>query len=181
MTKQITIAVASSLLGALLAFLGSSAMGLFHKTISDSQILGVAQSIVDNENYRGVFLEKMEKSGKFKGPQGMVGPKGLVGPPGPPGPGIKALAIVSVKGGKIESSSKGVSYDSKTGIVSFPNPENLKFIPLIADIGDTYMTETHFIRNDFVSPNQFKVWRTPLDVTARNQAPGYFTAIAIGF
>ena len=57
----------------------------------------------------------------------------------------------------------------------------MKFVPLVADTGGAYVTETNYIRYDFVSHNQFKIWRSPLDTGGRNHAPDYFTAIAVGF
>lgn len=95
----------------------------------------------------------------------------------------KVLAIVNVKGTKLVSSSAGVSYDSSTGVVTFPNPESMPFVPVVSSYGNgvIYSTETHFLRSDFTAPNQFKVWRSPLDTSNRNSAPDSFTAVAIGF
>lgn len=180
MTKEITIAVVSSVLGALIAFLGSSAIGLFEKTISASQIQEVAKSLVDVDKHRDVLLDRMERSGRFNGPKGDPGLKGPPGPPGPQGPGAKVLAMVTVKDGQIESKSGGVSYDSASGIVTFPNPENLRFVALVSDVGGAYITETHFLRKDFAAPDKFKVWRKPLDTSNKNGPPDSVTPIAVG-
>jgi hypothetical protein len=97
---------------------------------------------------------------------------------------IVTLAALTVRGGKLASSSEGVSYDSETGVVSFPNPRGLHFVPVISDAApnDTphYITTTHYIR-EIGSTNQFKVWSTALDTTDRNYAPSYFTAVVVGF
>jgi hypothetical protein len=176
--KQIAIPIVSSVLGALIVVLGSSALGLFRKTISDTQVREVAKNFINDESSRNVLLDKMKQAHEFKGEKGEPGVQGERGPPG------KVLALVIVKEGKIESSSDGVSYDPNTGIVSFPNPENLKFVPLISDFGerdhDAYRTATHFLRNDFTAPNKFKVWRTSLDTGDRNMPPDSFAAIALG-
>jgi hypothetical protein len=103
-------------LGALIAFRGSSALALFEKTISASQIQEVARSLVDVDKHRDVLLDRMERSGKFAGPKGDPGPKGAAGPPGPQGPGARVLAMVTVKGGQIESKSIGVRYDPASGV-----------------------------------------------------------------
>ena len=89
MAKEIMIAVCSSILGALIAFLGSSALGLFEKTITESQMQTLAQTIVDTDNYREVILNKMAQSGNFIGPRGDSGPEGVQGPIGPPRSGLE--------------------------------------------------------------------------------------------
>jgi hypothetical protein len=93
------------------------------------------------------------------------------------------LATLIVKGSSIASHSDGVEYDPNTGIVSFPNPENRMFVPLISDIGNAidYETETHFLWRDFNEGNKFRVWRTPLDTSNVNSPPDSFTAIVVGF
>lgn len=101
--------------------------------------------------------------------------------------GFVTLAALTVRGGKLESKSNGVTYDPATGVVGFPNPLNLTFVPVISDIAaknpDHYITETHFIREIGVGgkTNQFKVWRTPLDTGDRNSAPTNFSAVVVGF
>lgn len=179
MVKEITIAVISSLIGALIAFLGSGAMGLYEKNITVSQIQGVAENIVNNNNYRNAIIDQMAKSGLFKGTKGDVGPNGEVGPSGPD----NVLALITVKDGKIERFSNGVSYDAKTGIVSFPNPKKLNFVTVVSDFGShgIYSTTTNFLRKDFESTEKFKVWATPLDTSGRNSKPESFSAIVIGY
>ncbi len=60
MKRDIIIGVISSLVGALIAFLASSAFGLFEKTITDSQVRELASTIVDQEQYRNVLLDNIE-------------------------------------------------------------------------------------------------------------------------
>jgi hypothetical protein len=183
MFEKIAIAVVSSLVTAVVGFLVANSMGVFEKQLSDSQVQEVARALVNGENHRRVILDTMKESGEFEGPKGDQGPTGERGLPGPQGEGNKILALLIVKKGEIQTASKGVAYDAKTGVVSFSNPEKLQFIPIITDIGDGlgYITQTHFLRGDFVSTDQFKVWQTPLDTGSRNSQPDSFAAIAIGF
>ncbi|GAA6138185.1 hypothetical protein NBRC116583_19320 [Arenicella sp. 4NH20-0111] len=178
MAKEIIIAIVSSILGALVAFLASSSLGLFEKELSDTQVRKIASIVVNEKNHRNVILDNMDASGNFKGPQGRAGPQGIQGIPGP---GIKALAILTVKNGNIEYSSSGVTYDKTSGIVEFPNPDNLNVLPIVSDLGSGYMTSKHYIRQDFTIRNKFKIWRTTLDTGDRNSEPASFTAIAVGF
>jgi hypothetical protein len=82
MVKQILISVVSSVLGALAAFLGSAAFGLYEKSISASQVEDVASTLVNREAHRDVILTHMANSGRFVGERGETGEQG---PPGPRG------------------------------------------------------------------------------------------------
>ena len=97
---------------------------------------------------------------------------------------IVTLAALTVRGGKLETHTSGVSYDPITGVVGFTNPGRIKFVPVISDVAakDTehYITATHYIRQIGVS-DQFTVWSTPLDTSNRNEPPSNFTAIVVGF
>jgi hypothetical protein len=94
---------------------------------------------------------------------------------------VEVLAAVRVQDGTIVSSSDGVKFDRATGIVTFKNPGNLQFVPVITDFeNNAYITETHFVR-EIVTVDKFKVWRKPLDTGARNGPPTSFTAIVVGF
>jgi hypothetical protein len=98
-------------------------------------------------------------------------------------PAIITLAALTVKGGQLVSSSSGVTYDAKSGIVVFPNPWNLRFVPIVSDTANgtnDYTTTTNFIKE--IGPaHQFRVWATPLDTGNRNFAPTDFAAIVVGF
>jgi len=83
--KEITIGILSTLGGAIIMFSVSSAMGLFEKQLSDSQLNELAQKMIDVKSYRSVLLNEMKKSSVFKGEQGERGPKGIEGPQGPRG------------------------------------------------------------------------------------------------
>lgn len=99
------------------------------------------------------------------------------------GDSLVPLAAITVRKGAAVLNSKDVKYEAGTGVVTFPNPKNLRFVPIVSDLAqetpDHYITETHFIR-EIGSTNQFRVWRTPLDTSDRNGAPSNFTAIVIG-
>ena len=101
----------------------------------------------------------------------------------PDAPAIVTLAALTVKGGKLVSSSSGVTYDAASGVVVFPNPWDLSFVPIVSDTAGgpaDYITSTNFIRE--IGPaHQFRVWSTPLDTGSRNAAPKDFTAIVVGF
>ena len=99
-------------------------------------------------------------------------------------PAIITLAALTVKGSQlVSSSSSAVTYDAKSGIVVFPNPRNLRFVPIVSDAANgpnDYTTTTNFIKE--IGPaHQFRVWSTPLDTGNRNFAPTDFTAIVVGF
>ena len=92
----------------------------------------------------------------------------------------KILASLRVKNGNLVSHTGGVSFKSSTGVVTFPNPKNLKVFPVISNYNEsTYITETHFIRSE-ISKKSFKIWRSPLDTGARNSPPINFSAVIIG-
>lgn len=102
-------------------------------------------------------------------------------------PATVILATLTVKGGVLAASSSGVTYDTKSGVVVFNNPWNLRFVPIVSNTAastsgalDNYITATNFIRE--IGPaHQFRVWATPLDTGNRNFAPTDFTAIVVGF
>jgi len=92
------------------------------------------------------------------------------------------LAILTVQGGRVVTSSEGVSFESSTGVITFSNNDRIPFVPLISDYskGANYITETHYVR-EILGTNKFKIWRTPLDTSARNSAPQDFVAIVVGY
>lgn len=65
MLKDIVVSIVSAAIGAVLAVIGSGALGLFKGTITDGQVEMVAKHIIDTETERNVLLLRMEKSGKF--------------------------------------------------------------------------------------------------------------------
>ena len=95
------------------------------------------------------------------------------------------LAALTVRAGQLEAHSDGVSYDPEKGLVTFPNPRSLAFVPAVSDTAtkggpDNYITTTHFIR-DIGRSNQFTVWSKSLDTESRNYPPSDFTAVVAGF
>ena len=88
MSKEITIALVSSVASAALVFIASGAMGLYDKEIKDSQIHEVAFEVVNEAKYRNTIIDKMNESGDFVGATGVpgnVGNKGDKGDKGVPG------------------------------------------------------------------------------------------------
>ena len=98
-------------------------------------------------------------------------------------PAVVTLAALQVKGSQLVSSSSGVTYDPASGVVVFPNPWKLRFVPIVSDTANganNYLSTTNFVRE--IGPaNQFRVWCTPLDTGNRNFTPTDFTAVVLGF
>jgi hypothetical protein len=70
------------------------------------------------------------------------------------------LAAAQVKQGALYSSSADVTWAN--GKLSFPNPERLKFVPVISDSQDApYITATHWIRQ--IGPDYIVVLLKALD------------------
>ncbi|HXW72537.1 MAG TPA: hypothetical protein VEK34_14060 [Methylocella sp.] len=93
------------------------------------------------------------------------------------------LGIARVKERRLIYASDGVSYDNSTGMVSFPNPTKLNFVPIVSDSQDySYITDTHWIRQ-ILPPNQFIVVAHALDTggTEKNAPAHDFTAVVVGF
>lgn len=93
------------------AFLASSSLGLFEKTLTESQIQEVSRSFVDNKDTSATLLKKMAESGKFVGNKGEMGPPGPEGKEGPPGPATwpkGEYCILSPKWGKCPAGFKNV-------------------------------------------------------------------------
>ena len=95
---------------------------------------------------------------------------------------FQILATLRVEGGTLTSSSKGVMFNSSSGNVTFENPENLKYIPLVTNLRTDidYLTTTNFTRQ-IISNNEFRVWSTALDTGNRNYPPSYFTVTVIAY
>ena len=94
--------------------------------------------------------------------------------------GNRVLASVHISGG-IVSGTNGVTYDAASGVVTFPNPDNLLFTPVISDYNVSHYSTTTLYVRQVTGNNQFQVWRTTLDTGDRNYPPGSFTAIVVGF
>ena len=94
----------------------------------------------------------------------------------------RVLAMVQVKNGQLQStSSPNVSFDQGSGIVSFPNPRNLAFLPIVSDANDApYITQSHWIRA-ILPPDKFIVRAKAMDTGDRTWPPHNFTAVVVGF
>lgn len=79
MKRDISVGVASSLITALVLWIGN----FMSMALTDSQIQRLAVSVVDNKANRDVLLRAMSDSGQFAG---NAGPPGEQGQPGPDGP-----------------------------------------------------------------------------------------------
>jgi hypothetical protein len=98
--------------------------------------------------------------------------------------GGRVLALAEVRGGRLVFQTAGVSYrvSGRDGILSFPNPKGLKFVPLLSDVSETtYITRTHFFLK--IEGNKVRIRDKALDTKGeeRTFAPGSFNAVIIGF
>jgi hypothetical protein len=87
------------------------------------------------------------------------------------------LGAATIRTGKVESISNGASLDPASGRFTFPNPDNLKFIPIVTSVGWQglpYQTEDCFSRNfnaQDQGPNYATLWQGALDTGGRNHPP----------
>ena len=86
MKRQLTIALVSAAIGAFLSLSISALMGVFEKTLTESQLNDISRKIVDEQSRRDVLLQYMSQSSHFRGEPGNRGAQGLEGPQGPRGP-----------------------------------------------------------------------------------------------
>jgi hypothetical protein len=94
----------------------------------------------------------------------------------------RILAMIQIKNGQLQSvSSPNVSFDQTTGLVSFPNPRNLAFLPVVSDANDApYITSMHWIRA-ILPPDKFIVRAKAMDTGDRTYPPNNFAAVVVGF
>lgn len=93
----------------------------------------------------------------------------------------RILAMIHIKNGMLASASPGVSFDQGSGVVSFPNPKSLSFLPLISDSKDApYITGMHWIKA-ILPPDKFIVRLKAMDTGDRTYPPDNFTAVIVGF
>ena len=86
MRIEIIISIIAALAGSGVTLFVTASVGLFEKTVSDSQIEAVSQLLVDEPRLRRVLIDRMNDSGLFEGEVGHRGPRGVEGPQGPRGP-----------------------------------------------------------------------------------------------
>ena len=92
----------------------------------------------------------------------------------------KIIAVLRVVGRKIEYSSKGVTYNESNGEIEFPNPENLRILPIITRHHQSdYDTRTTYIRY-INGPNKIQLRETALDTRKNGWDPESFTAVIVG-
>ncbi|MBB2823279.1 UNVERIFIED_ORG: hypothetical protein GGD59_006585 [Rhizobium esperanzae] len=89
------------------------------------------------------------------------------------------LAVGSVKNGNWTVST-GVKFDPGSGTITFPNPQNALFIPIISHISERgeYLTESCYMRS--VVQNGFVLWQGAQDTSGRNHPPVNCTFAVIG-
>ncbi|NKK97713.1 hypothetical protein GFM02_05395 [Rhizobium leguminosarum bv. viciae] len=89
------------------------------------------------------------------------------------------LAAGSVKNGNW-AVSRGVNFDPSSGTITFPNPQNVAFVPIISDISarGEYLTESCYVRS--VLQNGFILWQGAQDTSGRNHPPVDCTFAVIG-
>jgi hypothetical protein len=92
--------------------------------------------------------------------------------------GIFAAGVV--KGGNLVVITDGVSFDSGTGKVSFPNSKNIPFITIVSAVSQNgqYLTGSCYTRS--TGPNYFILWQGAQDTSGRNNAPTDCTFSVIG-
>ncbi len=90
------------------------------------------------------------------------------------------LASGVVKGGNLVVSTDGVTFDSGTGKLSFPNSKNMPFIPIVSALSPNgqYLTGSCFTRS--TGPNYFILWQGAQDTSGRNNAPTDCTFTVLG-
>lgn len=94
----------------------------------------------------------------------------------------RILAIARIKGGALQTSSPGVSFEPG-GKISFPNPKRLTYVPIVSDSAEyPYITSTHWI-NSIIDFQSFSVRQKALDTAGaeRTSNPLDFTVAVIGF
>ena len=67
--------------------------------------------------------------------------------------------------------SKGATFNSQTGVLSFPNPTNLKFAPIASVISSNGAYDTFSCFTKTMTSNTVVLWQGALDTSGRNGAP----------
>lgn len=94
----------------------------------------------------------------------------------------RIIALIQVKHGTLQpTSSPKTSFDQSSGVVSFPNPRGLTFLPIISDANDAeYITSRDYIKS-IIPPDKFVVRLNATDTSGRTFPPDNFTAVIVGF
>jgi hypothetical protein len=97
---------------------------------------------------------------------------------------VNVLAVANVSGGKIVAASPGgnvVEYDPSNGVLTFPNPQKVNYIPLISncDNGKPYITTNHWIQE--ITPTYIVVKQCAMDTGGRVWFGSDFTALILTY
>ena len=94
------------------------------------------------------------------------------------------LAVAVVASGQIDASrtqAKGagaITYDPRTGVLDFPNPQNKKFVPVVGNLDQApYITSTHWAQD--IGPHHVVVYETALDTGGRTWPGHNFSTMII--
>jgi hypothetical protein len=92
----------------------------------------------------------------------------------------KLLAGLIVQKGVIVSQSNGLTFNLPTGLVTFPNADNLTAYPIVSYISPnaTYATDTVFFKQ--IGNTAVTVWQGAQDTTGRNGSPTDFSLVVVG-
>jgi hypothetical protein len=93
----------------------------------------------------------------------------------------RILAIAQVRGRKLVYANQGTTFDPSSGTVTFQNPMNLKFVPVMSYIStnNAYATETVYSKS--FGPNYVVVWQGAQDTSGNNHPPYDFTLAVLGY
>jgi hypothetical protein len=96
--------------------------------------------------------------------------------------GGRVLAMAVVEQGKlIRQSDDKISFDAGTGKLTFSNPGNLQFVPIVTSATDAPSpTDTHFVQIPFGADN-FIVRSKVLDTGPRAGVGHDFSVVVVGF
>lgn len=93
----------------------------------------------------------------------------------------QVLAAAVIRGGTVVSHSPGLAFDPHTGLITFPNPNNLTATPVVSYItpNAAYATETVYFKE--IGKTTATVWQGAQDTSGRNHPPLDFTIVVVGF
>ena len=92
---------------------------------------------------------------------------------------LKVLAFIQVENGKVVNEAGGAKYDYETGVVTFSNPENFSYVPIISDYNPEVVTGWYNYIKSIDSPTKFKVMRATNDQSGRTSRADTFLAIVV--
>jgi hypothetical protein len=91
---------------------------------------------------------------------------------------VLAIAVVKKSNLDIEHSSEGVSFNEKIGVITFPNPRNLKYVPVVSEALEN---NTQVNRVKDIGQNFFTIVSSSSDTSARLMDAHDFVVAVIGF